>query len=235
MTRPKKNFAIRLIVSLVLIVFLVRTGPALQSAQKKSPDDIQNPTPADIARDERFWIPIQEAFDIDRSIINLNNGGAHPAPRIAMNALHRYLDFANGAPTINSWGFIRPRKERLRQEIAALFGCSPEEIAITRNVTEALEIAELGIDLKPGDEVLTTTHDYPSMKNALLQREKAGRHRRQDVFLSISAQKQKRTRRPVRKKRHAEDENDPLLPHHEHDRPDLPHQRHLPDGAQARH
>jgi selenocysteine lyase/cysteine desulfurase len=172
MTRPKKNFAVRLIVSLVLIVFLVRTGPALQSAQKKSPDDIQNPKPADIARDERFWIPIQEAFDIDRSIINLNNGGAHPAPRIAMNALHRYLDFANGAPTINSWGFIRPRKERLRQEIAALFGCSPEEIAITRNVTEALEIAELGIDLKPGDEVLTTTHDYPSMKNALLQREK---------------------------------------------------------------
>jgi len=126
----------------------------------------------DIARDESYWIPIQEAFDIDRSVINLNNGGAHPAPRTAMNALHRYLDFANGAPTYNSWTFIRPRKERLRQEIAAAFGCSPEEIAITRNVTEALEIAELGIDLKPGDEVLTTTHDYPSMKNALLQREK---------------------------------------------------------------
>jgi selenocysteine lyase/cysteine desulfurase len=129
-------------------------------------------TAYEIARDESFWIPIQEAWDIDRSMINLNNGGAHPAPRVAMNALHRWLDFTNGAPTTNSWGWLRPRREKLRQDIAFLFGCSPEEIAITRNVTEALEIALFGLPLKAGDEVLTTTHDYPSMKNALTQRQK---------------------------------------------------------------
>ena len=129
-------------------------------------------SPEEGARDESFWFPIQEAFDIDRSVINLNNGGVHPSPRVVMNAVHRYLDFSNGAPTHNSWGFLRPRKEHVRRLVADTFGCSSEEIALVRNVTEALQIALLGIDLKRGDEVLTTEHDYPSMKNALFQREK---------------------------------------------------------------
>lgn len=134
--------------------------------------EVENLDPGEVAKDESFWFHVQEAFDVDRSLVNLNNGGVHPAPRLVMQALHRYLDFANAAPTVNSWGYIRARREYIRQKIAETFGCSPEEIAITRNVTESLQIALLGIDLKPGDEIITTTHDYPSMKNALFQREK---------------------------------------------------------------
>lgn len=134
--------------------------------------EVKNVSPEKVAKDESFWFHVQQAFDCDRSIINLNNGGVHPAPKIVMDALHRYLDFANGAPVYNSWRVLRPRKELIRKKLADTFGCSPEEIAITRNVTEAMQIALLGLELKPGDEVLTTTHDYPSMKNALFQREK---------------------------------------------------------------
>lgn len=134
--------------------------------------EVETLDPLEVAKDENFWFHVQEAFDVDRSLVNLNNGGVHPAPRLVMQALHRYLDFANAAPTVNSWGYIRARREFIRQKIAETFGCSPEEIAITRNVTESLQIALLGIDLQPGDEILTTTHDYPSMKNALYQREK---------------------------------------------------------------
>lgn len=147
-------------------IFVLVTTISVRAAE------IKKSTPAEVAQDENFWFPVQQAFDIDRSIINLNNGGVHPAPRVVMNAVHRYLDFANGAPVYNSWVILRPRKELVRKEIAETFGCSPEEIAITRNVTEALQIVLLGIELRPGDEVLTTTHDYPSMKNALYQREK---------------------------------------------------------------
>ena len=127
---------------------------------------------ADVARNESFWFQIQQAFDVDRSIINLNNGGVHPAPRVVMQAVKRYLDFANGCPTYNMWEVLRPRKELVRKEIADTFGCSPEEIAITRNVTESLQTALLGIPLQSGDEILTTAHDYPSMKSALRQRER---------------------------------------------------------------
>jgi len=126
----------------------------------------------EIARDEDFWFYIQQAFNTDRSMINLNNGGVHPSPKVVVDAMKKYMDFSNGAPAHNSWKYLRPRKELIRKKIADTFGCSPEEIAITRNVTEALHIPLLGLELKPGDEILTTTHDYPSMKNAILQREK---------------------------------------------------------------
>lgn len=139
---------------------------------KKKLAKIRDSSPTEIAQDEDFWFYVQQAFDCDRSIINLNNGGVHPAPKIVMDAVHRYLDFANGAPVYNSWQVLRPRKELIRKKLADTFGCSPEEIAITRNVTEGMQIALLGLELNPGDELLTTTHDYPSMKYALLQREK---------------------------------------------------------------
>lgn len=139
---------------------------------KRKISEINKLSPKEAARDEDFWFYVQQSFNIDRSIINLNNGGVHPAPTIVMDAVKRYMDFANGAPVLNEWSVLRPRKELIRKKLADTFGCSPEEIVLTRNVTEALQIPLLGLDLKPGDEVLTTTHDYPSMKNALYQREK---------------------------------------------------------------
>lgn len=143
-----------------------------QAAFEEKIKEVKGISPFDVAQDESFWFHVQQAFNIDRSIINLNNGGVHPAPKIVMDAVHRYLDFSNGAPPYNMWRLLGPRKELIRKQLADTFGCSPEEIAITRNVTESMQIALLGLALKPGDEVLTTAHDYPSMKNALYQREK---------------------------------------------------------------
>ncbi|GAF93553.1 unnamed protein product, partial [marine sediment metagenome] len=147
-------------------------SPLVQAKIEKKIKEVKHLPAAEVARDEDFWFHIQQAFNIDRSIINLNNGGVHPAPTIVMDAVKRYMDFSNGAPVYNSWKILRPRKELIRKKLAKTFGCSPEEIALVRNVTEALQIVLLGLELKQGDEVLTTTHDYPSMKNALYQREK---------------------------------------------------------------
>jgi isopenicillin-N epimerase len=143
-----------------------------EAAFAKKRQEVEHSTAFEIARDESYWFHAQQAFNIDRSIINLNNGGVHPAPRIVIDAVKRYMDWSNGAPVLNSWRYMRPRKELIRAKIADLFGCSAEEIALVRNVTEALQIALLGLELKAGDEVLTTLHDYPSMKNALFQRQK---------------------------------------------------------------
>lgn len=147
------------------------TGEAARAGIQEQVRRVRYLADAEIARDEDFWFPVQQAFNIDRSLINLNNGGVHPAPRIVMDAVKRYMDWSNGAPVYNSWSVMRPRKELIRKKIAETFGCSPEEIALVRNVTEALQNVLLGLELKPGDEMLTTTHDYPSMKNALYQRE----------------------------------------------------------------
>jgi hypothetical protein len=59
-------------------------------------------------------------------------------------------------------GRRRCARTELRR-MAAAFGCNREELAVTRNTTGALEIVQFGMELKPGNEILTTTQDYPSM------------------------------------------------------------------------
>src|SRR6202171_2728821 len=124
------------------------------------------------ARDEDFWREIQQAFTVARNIINLNNGGVCPSPKIVQDAMRRQLEFSNMAPAYTMWTVLEPEIESVRVRLAASFGCDPEELAITRNASEALEIAQLGVDLKPGDEVLTTDQDYPRMITTWQQRER---------------------------------------------------------------
>ncbi len=129
-------------------------------------------TPEEIARDETFWYEVQQAFTVDRSLINLNNGGVSPAPAIVQNAMKRHLDYSNEAPVYTMWKILEPQREGVRQRIARRFKCDENEIAFTRNASEGLQICQLGFDLKSGDEVLTTTHDYPRMITTFKQRER---------------------------------------------------------------
>ena len=78
---------------------------ASRSAGATSPDKI--------AADEDFWREIQQAFTVDRSLINLNNGGVSPSPRVVQDAMRRYLEFSNSAPTITMWQVLEPEIESL--------------------------------------------------------------------------------------------------------------------------
>jgi selenocysteine lyase/cysteine desulfurase len=132
-------------------------------------------TPEEVATEEDFWFEVQQAFTVDRSLINLNNGGVSPSPRIVQEAMRRYLEYSNEAPTYTMWRILEPQIESVRRRLAAAFGCDPEEMAITRNASEALEICQLGLDLAPGDEVVTTNQDYPRMLTTWRQRERRDR------------------------------------------------------------
>jgi isopenicillin-N epimerase len=125
-----------------------------------------------VAQDEDFWFNIREAFTVDRTLINLNNGGVSPAPRIVQDTEIRYLEMQNMNPTYYMWRILDPGVETCRRRLAKSFGCDPEEIAITRNASEALEIVQFGLDLKAGDEVITTNQDYPRMITSWQQRER---------------------------------------------------------------
>ena len=126
--------------------------------------------PEQVAADEHYWREIQQAFTLDRTIINLNNGGVCPSPRVVHDALKRYLDLSNQAPAYHMWQILEPNIESVRRRLAASFGCDPEELAITRNASEALQIAQLGVELKAGDEVVTTNQDYGRMLDTWEQR-----------------------------------------------------------------
>ena len=139
------------------------TGRALPSASG---------TPEEIARDERFWFEVGQAFTVDRSLVNLNNGGVSPSPAIVQNAMKRHLDFSNAAPAYTMWQILEPQREAVRERMAREFGCDAEELAFTRNASESLQICQLGLDLARGDEMLTTTQDYPRMITTFRQRER---------------------------------------------------------------
>src|SRR5436853_4192863 len=128
-------------------------------------------SPEEAAMDEDYWAIIQNSFSITRGIINLNNGGVSPSPRIVTEALVRYIWEQEDATAYTMWQILEPQSETIRTGLAELFGCDREEIALTRNASESLEILLMGMDFKPGDEVLTTTQDYGRMLTTIRQRE----------------------------------------------------------------
>jgi isopenicillin-N epimerase len=132
---------------------------------------IDHLSPVEAAADETYWGTIQQAFSVTRGIVNLNNGGVSPSPRLVTEAFVRYTWQQEDATAYTMWQILEPQSETIRTGLAELFGCDAEEIAITRNASESLEILLMGMDLKSGDEILTTTQDYPRMLTTLKQRE----------------------------------------------------------------
>ena len=123
-----------------------------------------------VAQDEDYWSIIQQAYTVSPAIINLNNGGVSPSPRVVQEAVDRYNKLANEGPSYYMWRILDQGREPLRQQLAELAGASAEEIAINRNATESLNTIIYGLDLKAGDEVIGTKQDYPNMINAWRQR-----------------------------------------------------------------
>ncbi len=119
--------------------------------------------------DADFWGAVRKAYFTGSSVINFNNGGVSPQPRLVQEAEIRETKTANEAPAYQMWRIQKPGREIVREKLARLTGCEPEEIALVRNATEALEILLLGYPLESGDEVLCTDQDYPSMINAIKQ------------------------------------------------------------------
>jgi isopenicillin-N epimerase len=128
-------------------------------------------SPLEVAADEDFWAIIQQSFSVTRGIVNLNNGGVSPSPRMVTEAFVRYTWQQEDATAYTMWQLLEPQSETIRTGLAEMFGCDAEEIAITRNASESLEILLMGMDFKSGDEILTTTQDYQRMLTTLKQRE----------------------------------------------------------------
>src|SRR5690606_31191040 len=140
----------------------------LESALKNA----KNISPEELATEEEFWYYVQQSFTVSPGIINLNNGGVSPAPKTVQDAMKRYYDLSNEAPSYYMWRIIDQGREPLRKNLAMLAGCDAEEIAMNRNASEGLETIIFGLQLKAGDEVVAALQDYPNMVNAWKQREK---------------------------------------------------------------
>ena len=123
-----------------------------------------------VASEEDYWAEISRAFDTDPTLVNLNNGGCSPAPAHVMEAMIRDLRFSNEIPVEHMWSVLEPRVESVRRDLAQMFGCDAEEMAVTRNASESQETMILGLDLRRGDEVIVTNQNYGRMLTTWDQR-----------------------------------------------------------------
>ncbi len=137
---------------------------SILSAKTEKTDD-------ELITDESFWYQIKMAFSVSPTLINLNNGGVSPQPKVVQDAVERYNKLSNETPSFYMWRTLDDGREPLRKKLAELAGCSPENLAIMRNSSEALENIIFGITLQRGDEVVLSKQDYPNMINAWKQRE----------------------------------------------------------------
>ncbi|HEY2150920.1 MAG TPA: aminotransferase class V-fold PLP-dependent enzyme [Vicinamibacterales bacterium] len=168
--RARRDFLRQVVPAGVLGVVGARMNAGWFDRVVSASADVAHRSAADVAADEDYWREIQQAFTLDRTIINLNNGYTCPSPRVVHEALKRYLDESNQAPIHFMWGQLEPNVEQVRRKLALEVGCDMEELAITRNASEGLQIVQLGIDLKPGDHVVTTDQDYGRMLDTWDQR-----------------------------------------------------------------
>jgi len=136
------------------------------SEAEKALDRVSLLPPEKAATDEDFWYWVQRSFTSSSNMMNLNNGGVCPQPKIVQDAFEKYNRICNEGPAYYMWHVFGDGRESVRKSLAKLAGCSSEEIAIQRNTTEALETVIFGLDLEKGDEVVLTKQDYPNMINA---------------------------------------------------------------------
>ncbi len=144
--------------------------PALACNLQQAFESVENLTPDEITKNEEFWYQIKMAYTVSQDLLNLNNGGVSPSPKVVQDAVERYNKLINESPSFYMWRVLNKGQETVRRKLADLAGCSSDEIAINRNSSEALETVIFGLRLKAGDEVILTKQDYPNMINAWKQR-----------------------------------------------------------------
>ena len=125
--------------------------------------------------DEKYWGRIaKKYYDVANDYINLENGYYGIQPKPVLEAFLKNTQYANkqaaqfarkGFPYISSG---------VKKELASFLEVAEEEIIITRNATEALNIAIQGYPFQPGDEVLINQLDYFSMIETFRMLEKRG-------------------------------------------------------------
>jgi selenocysteine lyase/cysteine desulfurase len=111
---------------------------------------------------ETLWQLVRRQFPLDDGLIYLNAANVCPASRPVLDRYAALLRDFQADPSFQNRDKYRPLRESVRAKLAALFGVTADEVAITRNTSEGTNLVVRGIDLKPGDEVVITDHNHPS-------------------------------------------------------------------------
>jgi isopenicillin-N epimerase len=122
---------------------------------------------------ETYWKLVSQQFPLEPKLIYLNAANICPSSRPVLDRHLELLRDFHANPSFQNRDKYRPMYEQLRSKLAAMLGAfSADEIAITRNTSEANNMLVTGVVLKPGEEVIITTHNHESNGIAWIHRAK---------------------------------------------------------------
>lgn len=111
---------------------------------------------------EAFWETVKKQFRFAEGLKYFNNASLGPSPIEVQEATNTYRATLDAFPSKYMWGGWKDEKENVRKQVANLFSVSAEEIAITHNTTEGMNLIARSFDLQKGDEVILVDHEHPS-------------------------------------------------------------------------
>lgn len=149
---------------------LIGIGSMLNlSAIGKLVQSVSNISAKELAKDEDFWSLIRKSYKIKPDYINLENGYYCFMPE---EILEHYIDHIRAVNLEGSY-YMRTvqfeNKKIAATKLASIAGCSIEELIITRNTTESLDMIISGLDWNYGDEAIMAHQDYGAMQDMFKQ------------------------------------------------------------------
>jgi isopenicillin-N epimerase len=124
------------------------------------------------SEDDDFWVEIRKSFDHNSDLVVFNHAGLSPSPIVVREAIAAETKRANADPSFIIWRRQDQELAPIRERLAKLVGCTESELALVPNCTYGLQTAIMGVQMKPGDRIVTTSHDYSRAITAIKQRER---------------------------------------------------------------
>ena len=117
---------------------------------------------------EDYWEKIAREYDVTREVIQLEHGNWGMMARPVLAAYRAHVERVNRDTSYYARRTMVPDLQAAQAALANATGVSVEEIAFTRNATEAMKALILQYNrLKPGDAVLYADLDYDSMQTSM--------------------------------------------------------------------
>jgi selenocysteine lyase/cysteine desulfurase len=116
-----------------------------------------------IAQDESFWTKIRSGYLLNSEYINLENGYYCFIPQQTLENFIKHIREVNYQGSYYMRTVQFENKKKIADKLSVLAGCSAEEIIITRNTTESLDMIIGGLEWKAGDEAVMAEQDYGAM------------------------------------------------------------------------
>ena len=126
-------------------------------------DEKKNVSATELAADDAFWKTIRDQYILKPDYINLENGYYNFTPQPILEKYIEHIRHVNKEASYYMRTVQFDNKKKMAAKLAALVGCSAEEVAITRNATESLDLVIAGQEWKTGDEAVMAIQDYGAM------------------------------------------------------------------------